>query len=216
MHTLNRGIFRGMKVKKEGIIILVCANMDCSEKFPLLVAGSLKHPNYFSETKSLPYIATITIKLYIHSWLVRFLEFMINLNKLHSRIQRHSVPSTPKGNLHTVQDTFLSANITTVLQPMNQSNIRAQKQNLQSYCITTLTIIMTVMTIMLRYIVKSSRKIKRQYHFWRISPTNDDFSLCKGKTWITFAFSWIETQMKKGITPMLMTTYFHPNHKATN
>jgi hypothetical protein len=39
MHPLNRGIFRGMKVKKEGNIILVCANMDCSEKFPLLVAG---------------------------------------------------------------------------------------------------------------------------------------------------------------------------------
>jgi len=32
---------------------------------------------------------------------MRFLEFMINLNKQHSRIQRHSAPSTPTGNLHT-------------------------------------------------------------------------------------------------------------------
>ena len=56
MHTSNSGIFRSMKVNKEGIIIFVCANMDCSEKFPLLVAGRSEHPQYFSKTKSLPYI----------------------------------------------------------------------------------------------------------------------------------------------------------------
>jgi hypothetical protein len=64
MHALNRGIFRGTKVKKEGTIILVCANMDCSEKFPLPAAGRLKQPHYSSKTKSLPYISTITIKLH--------------------------------------------------------------------------------------------------------------------------------------------------------
>ena len=90
---------------------------------------------------------------------MRFLEFMINLNKQHSRTRRHSVPSTPTGHLHTVQDIVLSANITSELHPTNQSIIRALKQNLQSNCITTMTIIMTVMTIML-----PSGKIKHQYH----------------------------------------------------
>lgn len=79
MHTLNSGIFKSMKVNKEGIFIFVCANVDCSEKFPLLVEGMSEHPQYFSKTKFLQYISTFTIKLY--RWPTTFLQFMINLNK---------------------------------------------------------------------------------------------------------------------------------------
>jgi hypothetical protein len=52
-YTLKGESWRGLKVNKERISVLVCANMDGSEKFLSIVAGKSKQL-CFKNTKSLP------------------------------------------------------------------------------------------------------------------------------------------------------------------
>jgi hypothetical protein len=53
-YTFKGASCKGIKVNKERITVLVCANFDGREKLPVLVIGKSKQPLYFRNTKLLP------------------------------------------------------------------------------------------------------------------------------------------------------------------
>ena len=53
-HALKGEKCTGVKQSKDGLTVLVAANMDGSEKLPLLVIGKSAKPRCFSNVKSLP------------------------------------------------------------------------------------------------------------------------------------------------------------------
>jgi len=52
----------GGKQSKERVTAMVCANMDRSEKLPLLVIGKLERPRCFKNVKMLPVTYTFNKK----------------------------------------------------------------------------------------------------------------------------------------------------------
>jgi hypothetical protein len=52
-YTFKGASCKGIKVNKERIAILVCANLDGTEKLPLLLIGKSKQPQRFVNTKLL-------------------------------------------------------------------------------------------------------------------------------------------------------------------
>ncbi|XP_022086316.1 tigger transposable element-derived protein 4-like [Acanthaster planci] len=52
--TFKGETYNGGKQSKERLTVMVCANMDDSEKMPLLVIGKSKKPRCFAKVKSVP------------------------------------------------------------------------------------------------------------------------------------------------------------------
>jgi hypothetical protein len=131
-HTFKGASCKGIKVNKERITALVCANVHGTEKLPLLVTGKSKQP-CFRNTKLLPCT-------YCHnktSWMTCeiFQEFLVSLDRIMASKSRKILfvdhcPAHPKDvrNFKNVQVEFFPANTTSVLQPMDQGVIKALKQ----------------------------------------------------------------------------------------
>jgi hypothetical protein len=111
-YTLKGESWRGLKVNKERISVLVCANMVGSEKFLSIVAGKSKQP-CFKNTKFLPCH-------YHHSkaaWMTCEIFWSVLDRRIASKTRRvlpfvYQCPAHPKDvrNLINIQVEFLPAN----------------------------------------------------------------------------------------------------------
>lgn len=119
----------GGKLSKERITVLIGANMDGTEKLPLLVIGKSTHPRCFKNVNSLPVQYEANKKAWMTSDI--FESWLLNLNKKFHRAKRtillfidnctahNSVPS-----MTNVKVVFFPPNMTSVLQPMDQGVIK--------------------------------------------------------------------------------------------
>jgi hypothetical protein len=78
-YTFKGASCQGIKVNKERITVLVCANLDGTEKLPLLVTGKSKQPRCFRNTKLLP----CTCRHNRTAWMMCkiFQEFLVSLDR---------------------------------------------------------------------------------------------------------------------------------------
>jgi hypothetical protein len=88
-YTFKGANCKGIKVNKERITILVCADLGGKEKLPLLVIGKSKQPRCFRNTKLLPctYCCNRT------AWMICeiFQEFLVSLDRrIASRVKMDS------------------------------------------------------------------------------------------------------------------------------
>ena len=125
----------GGKKNKERLTVLLGANMDGSEKLPILVVGKSKKPRCFQNVKSLPCdyennkTAWMTITIYE--------AYLKRLNVKMRRAQRNIIVfvdncaahSKDTSNLTNIKVHFLPPNSTAVLQPMDQGVIKVFKQH---------------------------------------------------------------------------------------
>jgi hypothetical protein len=128
-YTFKGASCKGIKVNKERITVLVCANLDGTEKLPLFVIGKSKQPQCFRNTKLLP----CTYRHNKTVWMICeiFQEFPVSLDgrmALKSRkilLLVDHCPRHPKDvrNFKNVQVEFFPANMTLV--PMDQGTIKA-------------------------------------------------------------------------------------------
>ena len=118
----------GGKKSKERISLLVCSNMDGSEKLPLLVIGKFAKPRCLKGVNSLP----VQYKSNKKAWMVSeiFTEWIKDLDRKFSREKRKVLlfvdnctahPIVP--DLKSIQLTFLPPNATSCLQPCDQGII---------------------------------------------------------------------------------------------
>jgi hypothetical protein len=134
IYTFKGANCKGIRVNKERITVLVCANLDGTEKLPLLVIRKSKQPQCFRNTKLLP----CTHHHNKSAWMTCeiFQEFLVSLDRRMASKSRKILlfvdhcPAHPKyvRNFKNVQVQFFPANTTSVLQPMDQGIINALKQ----------------------------------------------------------------------------------------
>lgn len=122
----------GGKQSKKRITILLCANMNGSEKRKLLVIGKAMKPRCFKNVSRLP----VKYKSNRKSWMtsIIFEEEMTDWDRELQRSNRKilllvdNCPAHPKlENLKNIRLVFLPPNVTAILQPMDQGVIRTFK-----------------------------------------------------------------------------------------
>ncbi|XP_041359874.1 tigger transposable element-derived protein 4-like [Gigantopelta aegis] len=122
----------GGKLSKDRLTVLVCANMDGSDKLPLLVIGKSAKPRCFKSVKSLPTEYQSNKK----AWMTgdMFTEWLNKLNKQMQQKRRKiamivdNCPAHPKlKNLKAIELVFLPPNTTSQTQPMDQGIINNLK-----------------------------------------------------------------------------------------
>jgi hypothetical protein len=122
----------GGKQSKERITAMVCANMDGSEKLPLIVIGKFERPRCFKNVKSLPTDYTFNKKAWMTSAI--FIDWLSKLNKRFKAQHRRvlivvdNCPAHPKiTNLESITLAFLPPNATSRLQPCDMGIIKNLK-----------------------------------------------------------------------------------------
>ncbi|GBP33144.1 Tigger transposable element-derived protein 4 [Eumeta japonica] len=118
----------GGKLSKEHITVLVAANMDGTEKRKLMVIGKSKNPRCFKNITKLP----VTYKANKSAWMTSQL-FEEEVRKWDAELKGRKIlllvdncPAHPFiSNLQELA--FLPPNMTSVLQPMDQSVIKSLK-----------------------------------------------------------------------------------------
>ena len=122
------------KQPKTWITVLVCANMDGSDKLPFLVIGKSKNPGRaFQNVQHLPVEyeankkACMTAELF-ESWLRKLDGSMGRQNRKIAMIV-DNCPAHPNLDLDNIELVFLPPNTTRVTQPMQGGIIRALKQH---------------------------------------------------------------------------------------
>ena len=127
----------GGKKSKERLSLLLCANMDGSEKLPFLAIGKFAKPRCFKGVNSIP----LDYKANKKAWVVSDL-FSEWVRKLDARVHRQKrkiilfVDNCPAHSmvpgLKSIQLVFLPSNTTSVLQPCDQGIIRSLKTQYKS------------------------------------------------------------------------------------
>lgn len=119
----------GGKNSKERVTVLVGANMDGSEKLPLLLIGKSARPHCFRHVKTTP----IQYKSNKKAWMtsVLFEEWLLNLDSIFQKKNRKillfidNCPAHSKiPNLKSIKVIFFPPNMTSVVQPMDQGVIK--------------------------------------------------------------------------------------------
>nr|XP_002735168.1 PREDICTED: tigger transposable element-derived protein 6-like [Saccoglossus kowalevskii] len=127
--SFKNDVCSGGKTSKERLTVMLCANMDGSEKLKPLVIGKSKNPRCFKNVKSLP----VDYKANKKAWMVSdlFIEWLHKLDKKYKRQKRKilmfvdNCPAHPAvKNLKAIKLVFLPPNTTSKLQPMDQGVIR--------------------------------------------------------------------------------------------
>jgi hypothetical protein len=122
----------GGKKSKERVTALVGANMDGTEKLPLLVIGKYAKPRCFKNVKILPCSYTNNAKAWMTGKI--FLDWLEKLDKKFYQQKRkvlllldnctaHCLPT----NLESIEIKFLPANTTSLLQPCDGGIIKNLK-----------------------------------------------------------------------------------------
>lgn len=126
----------GAKKRKERLSVLVAANMDGSEKLPLLVIGKSMRPRCF-KNKHLP----TKYEANTNAWMTRqiFLEWLVKLDEQMRKANRRILlivdrcPAHPMDVSTTnIKVVFLPANTTSLIQPMDAGIIRSLKAKYRS------------------------------------------------------------------------------------
>ncbi|XP_038067132.1 uncharacterized protein LOC119737109 isoform X2 [Patiria miniata] len=141
--TFKREDFSEGKRSNERLTAMVCANMDGSEKLPLLVIGKSKKPQCLANVKSLPtqYEANKT------AWMTSdiFEAWAHNVDELYQKKKRKiaiiidKCPAHPRiTNLKSVNLVFLPPIATAQLQPMKQGVIQNLKMHYRRQLLTSL------------------------------------------------------------------------------
>ena len=125
----------GGKMSKERISIMFCANMDGSDKVPLLCIGKSQKPRSFRGHLTLPTEYKANSKAWMTSeifmeWL-RKLDSKMSLQRRKIALLLDNCSAHPKNvsGLKSVRMFFLPPNCTSVLQPMDQGIIRCFKHH---------------------------------------------------------------------------------------
>ena len=113
----------GGKQSKERIIALVCANMDGSEKLPLMITGKFERPRCYKNIKTLPtsYMfnkkAWMTSKIF-EDWLRKLYRQALQERTPKGVMIVDNCPAHPKlTKLESISLEFLPPNVTARLQP---------------------------------------------------------------------------------------------------
>ncbi|XP_041460886.1 tigger transposable element-derived protein 4-like [Lytechinus variegatus] len=122
--------YHGSKQSKTRITALVCANMDGSDKMPLLVIGKSKRPRAFKNVKTLPVEYEANKKAWMNSSL--FESWLRKLDKMGRQSRKIAMvvdncPAHPNITLENIELVFLPPNTTSVTQPMDGGIIRNLK-----------------------------------------------------------------------------------------
>lgn len=124
----------GGKLSKERITVLVCANMDGSEKRDLIVVGKTASPRCFKNVSALPVTyfsnkrAWITSDIFTKILCGWDAELMKQKRKILLLVDNCS--AHPKiDTLKCIELVFFPPNVTSVLQPMDQGVIRSLKSH---------------------------------------------------------------------------------------
>ena len=121
----------GGKLSKQRVTLLIGANMDGSEKLPLLMIGKSANPRCFKNVKSKPIEYQSNSKAWMtaiifEKWLEQLdLKFEKQKRKILLFIDNCSAHSVPQ--LRNIKVIFFPANTTSVLQPMDQGVIKNLK-----------------------------------------------------------------------------------------
>ncbi|XP_050672958.1 tigger transposable element-derived protein 4-like [Leptidea sinapis] len=124
----------GGKMSKTRLTIMVAANMTGSCKRKLLVIGKSKKPRCFKNIRSLPVTYENNVKSWMTSeifekWL-RNWDAELKANNKKVLLLVDNCPAPPAvTNLKCIKLVFLSPNVTSVLQPMDQGVIRCLKSH---------------------------------------------------------------------------------------
>ncbi|XP_071497446.1 tigger transposable element-derived protein 4-like [Diadema antillarum] len=123
--------YHGGKQQKTRVTVLVCANMDGSDKLPLFVIGKSKRPRAFKNVKKLPVAYESNKK----AWMTGAL-FEAWLRKLDGKMEGRKIamvidncPAHPHIKLDNIELVFLPPNTTSLTQPMDGGVIRNLKQH---------------------------------------------------------------------------------------
>lgn len=119
----------GGKHSKERLTVLMGANMDGSEKLPLLVIGKSKNPRCFKNVKKLPVQYEANKKAWMTSEI--FENWLLALDKKYCKKKRTILLFIDNCTAHNsiplmanVKVVFFPPNMTSVLQPMDQGVIK--------------------------------------------------------------------------------------------
>jgi hypothetical protein len=132
--TFKTDKIAGSKKAKDRVTVLVCANMDGSDKQKLMVIGKSRDPRCFRGIKSLPVTYQSSSNAWMTSdifreWLKMFNKEMVRKNKkvvlLVDNCSAH--PKDAADRLSNVKLEFLPSNTTSVIQPCDQGIIRNLK-----------------------------------------------------------------------------------------
>lgn len=122
----------GGKLSKERITLLVGANMDGSQKLPLLMIGKSANPRCFKNVKSKPVEYVSSSKAWMTSDL--FAKWLMKLDKRFVKENRQVLLFIDNCTAHNtipvmenVKVVFFPANMTSVVQPMDQGIIKNLK-----------------------------------------------------------------------------------------
>lgn len=122
----------GGKLSKERVTLLVGANMDGSEKLPLFMIGKSANPRCFKNVKSKPVEYVNSSNAWMTSDL--FSKWLIKLDKRFIKEKRQVVLFIDNCTAHNtipvmenVKVVFFPANMTSVVQPMDQGIIKNLK-----------------------------------------------------------------------------------------
>ncbi|XP_072173833.1 tigger transposable element-derived protein 4-like [Diadema setosum] len=123
--------FHGGKQQNTRVTVLVCANMDGSNKLPLFVVGKSKRPPAFKNVKNLP----VAYKANKKAWMTGAL-FEEWLRKLDGKMEGRKIamvinncPAHPHIKLENIKLVFLPPNTTSLTQPVDGGVIRNLKQH---------------------------------------------------------------------------------------
>ena len=122
----------GGKHSKDRITLLVGANMDGTEKLPLLMIGKSRNPRCFKNVKTKP----IEYRSNVKAWMTAnlFEEWLLDLNRAYKRKNRKIFLFIDNCTAHktipameNVTVVFFPPNMTSVVQPMDQGIIKNLK-----------------------------------------------------------------------------------------
>ncbi|KAK7493174.1 hypothetical protein BaRGS_00015511 [Batillaria attramentaria] len=132
--SLKNDTCQGRKRSKERVTVMVCANMDGSEKYPLLTIGKYKNPRCFKGVKNLPLNYSSNKNAWMTSeefrqWLRAF-DCSMAAQQRKVLLVLDNCPAHPKDaamDLKATQVLFLPPAATCKLQPCDQGIIRSMK-----------------------------------------------------------------------------------------